>query len=51
MKLFKCKLIHQGFVMHLFFREGKSSREILSDLQSFQWPAGEWEITEAGECV
>jgi len=51
MKRFKCRLIHQGFVMQIFFREGRSASEILRDLQSFQWPAGEWEITEAGECV
>ena len=49
MKLFKCRLIHEGFVMQLFFREGRPVGEILKDLRAFQWTPGEWEITEEGE--
>jgi len=47
MRLFKCALISPaGHVLELFYREGASMRDVLSDLQGFQWPAGAWEITE-----
>ena len=53
MSSFKCALISpHGHVLALFCREGASMPCVLGELQGYQWrewPAGEWEITEAGE--
>ena len=46
MKTFICKLIHDGIVKELFYREGKSADTVKEDLEFFQWPKGEWTIEE-----
>lgn len=43
---FFCKLINNGYVQESFFREGESKEEVKKGLENFQWPEGEWIITE-----
>ncbi len=47
MKTFHCVLINkQGFQEENFYREGESEQQVLDDLAMFQWPKGNWRITE-----
>lgn len=45
MKLYKCKLVNNGYVKKLFFFEGASPDDVLAGLNMFEWPSGEWDIT------
>ena len=43
---FECKLVQDGICVEFFYREGSTESEVLEGLDMFQWPKGEWEITE-----
>ena len=43
---FECKLVQDGICVEFFFREGLNASEVLEGLEMFQWPNGEWKITE-----
>ena len=43
--LYQCKLVKNGYVQELFYRDGKSEADVLESLQMFCWPDGEWTIT------
>ena len=50
MNLFKCSLISKnGFVRAVFYRNGESAKEVLSNLELFKWAEGKWNIDEISE--
>lgn len=46
--MYKCELIECGIVVERFFRKGESVQDVKDGLDMFQWPDGEWVITESG---
>lgn len=48
--MFHCKLIdRKGYQLENFYREGTSEREVQESLDAYEWPEGEWIITETGQ--
>lgn len=45
--MYKCELIEYGIVVERFFRKGESVQDVKDGLDMFQWPDGEWVITES----
>ncbi len=47
MGTYLCKLVNSGGVVEeCFYREGESEKDVLEGLEMFEWPSGEWCITD-----
>ena len=47
---FVCRLIdRKRNIIEVCYREGTSSKEVLDDLERWEYPAGIWKITEYGD--
>lgn len=44
--MYKCELIDDGIVRVRVYREGESVSEVLESLENYEWPSGEWRITD-----
>ena len=44
--IFLCELIDGRVVRERFYRTGKSAVAVRESLDVFQWPKGNWQITE-----
>ena len=44
MNTYQCVLTYNRFVTQNFFRTGKSAKEVLKELQSFDYGKGTWKI-------
>ena len=44
--MYKCELVNNEIIQERFFRDGESEEDVLEVLENFQWPDGEWRITD-----
>jgi len=46
--LYESKLVHNGIVKELFYREGSDAEDVRHGLERFDFGKGEWIVTPAG---
>ena len=44
MKMYQCVLVENGYVKENFFKEGETAKQVLKDLQGFNYGKGTWKV-------
>jgi len=51
MNTYLCELILNGIVVKSFYRAGDAPEDVLSGLELFEWPLGDWVIEPMGDPI